>query len=266
MKHALRFFRALFEKRHLMLDLAVRDFMSGYYGSTLGIAWAFIEPMIYMAIMYIFFKKALRYAPSGDAPYLPWLMSSMAVWTLFSGAIQASSTVFRSHHYLLKKWEFNMSILPVVSILSLLFVHAVFLFLLVGVFLLSGVHFSFYWFQFLYYLFALCVLILGVSWITASVNLFIKDTKNVISVMLQIGFWVSPIFWEIKSYPERYRPLIKLNPLYYIMTGYRNSFLYHRPFWLDERGTASFWIITLAVLGIGLFVYRKLRPYFGDVI
>jgi len=262
----LNFFRQLWTRKRLIWDLAVRDFTGSYHGSVFGLAWVFVEPMIYMGIMWFVFTKALRYAPSQGYPYLAWLMSGMITWNFLSSVIVSSSNTFKSYSYLLKKWEFNMAILPVVNILSLLFVHAVFLSLLILIFLISGIEFSWWWVQSIYYLVAISILAIGVSWITASIALFVRDIKNILGILVQIGFWVSPIFWDIDSYPEKYRPFLKLNPAYHVLIGYRNSFLYHISFWQDLFSLVYFWIFTLIILLVGLVTYKKLRPHFGDMI
>lgn len=260
------FFKEIFLNRKLIWDLAVRQFRSGTFGSTFGISWLFIEPAIYMAIMYVFFNIALKFKPVSNAPYLPWLMSSMSVWYFFSNTLSASPSIFKTYSFLMKRWGFNMSILPVVTLISMLFLHLIFLSILFLVFFISGVSFSIHWFQFIYYLFSCSCLLLGLSWTLGSVGLFVQDIKNIVGIVLQIGFWISPIFWEVENYPIEYRSYIKLNPLVYIMEGYRNSFLFEKSIFENWQSGIYFWLVTIITLGIGFYSYKKLRPNFGDVI
>ncbi|WCL51259.1 ABC transporter permease [Leptospira sp. GIMC2001] len=262
----IRFFSEVFRLRKLIFDLSVREFKSGHFGSVLGIVWVFVEPIIYMAVMWFFFTKAMRFQPVGDYPFLPWLFTSMIMWQFISGTSIGSVGVFSNYSYLLKKPEFDMSILPLVNIFSSLFVHFIFIGLLVIIILFSGISFSLYWFQSIYYLFATCILMLGMAWTTASVSLFIKDTRNLIGVIFQIGYWVSPIFWDLSTYPEKYRIFMKLNPFYYIVNGYRQSFIYQKPFYEDTFSMVYFWIFTLLCYIVGIITYKKLRSQFGDVI
>ncbi|MBI5664358.1 MAG: ABC transporter permease, partial [Nitrospirae bacterium] len=187
-------------------------------------------------------------------------------WNYFCAAFASYVYTFRSYSYLLRKSDFNMSILPIVSILSSLFVHFIFIAILLLLFFISRLPFSIFWFQSIYYLFAVSILVLGLAWITASISLFIKDIKNIVSIVLQLGFWISPIFWDLKSYPANYSFLLKLNPLTYILEGYRKSFLYNEPFWVDLSGAIYFWTFTIIILGVGMITYKKLRPHFGDMI
>ncbi|WP_178382305.1 ABC transporter permease, partial [Paenibacillus sp. P3E] len=108
--------------------------------------------------------------------------------------------------------------------------------------------------------------VLGISWITSSVVLFFKDTAQLVIMFVQFGFWLTPIFYSINTIPERYRFLLKINPMYYITDGYRRIFIYHQWFWQDMKLTIYFWIVTLILLFTGYFLYRKLKPHFADVI
>lgn len=110
------------------------------------------------------------------------------------------------------------------------------------------------------------VLVLGISWLISSLRVFMKDVAQVVSVVLQLGFWVTPIFWSIKMVPEEYMYVLKLNPMVYIVEGYRNCFIYEMWFWETYKHTPYFLIITLFFLIVGAVVFRRLRPHFGDVL
>lgn len=260
------FVTELLVKRDLIVSLSIRNFKSAYFGSVLGITWVLVEPLIYVFLLWFFFTKAAKFQPPEGYPYVPWLMTAMALWNFISHTLSSSSTTFRSHAFLLKRPEFNMAVLPVVNILTGLYIHAIFIVILVAMLLLSGISFSFYWLQAVYYLLATSTLLLGLAWIVASLSLFVKDVGNIIGVVLQIGFWVSPIFWSLDNFPSEYRFLLKLNPVSYLIEGYRKSFLYAQPFWNDPEGFLYFWSFTLIILLIGVVTYKKLRPHFGDVL
>jgi len=159
-----------------------------------------------------------------------------------------------------------MSILPVTNILTSLYIHIIFMGIFLLLLLVSEVPFTLYWFQSIYFLFATAVLLLGLSWITASLSLFIKDVGHIVGVVLQVGFWASPIFWSIDIFPKSYQFFLKLNPASYVLEGYRKSFIYGQPCWTDVNGFIYFWSFTLATLFIGAYTYKKLRPHFGDVV
>lgn len=260
------FLAELLIKRDLIVSLSVRNFKSAYLGSMLGVTWVLVEPLIYVFLLWFFFTKAMKFQPPAGFPYVPWLMTAMALWNFIVLTLSSSANTFKSHSFLLKRPEFNMAVLPVVNILSSLYIHAIFIIILVVMLLASGVPFTLYWFQAIYFLLATAILLLGLAWIAASLSLFVKDVGNVIGVILQIGFWISPIFWSLETFPKGYRFLLELNPFTYLLEGYRKSFLYGQPFWNDPKGFVYFWLFTLTMLIVGVFTYKKLRPHFGDVI
>ena len=123
-----------------------------------------------------------------------------------------------------------------------------------------------YWIQTLYYLFATSVLILGLSWVTSSVVVFFRDIGQFVTMIIQFGFWLTPIFWNIDTIPKQYHWIIQLNPMAYIVDGYRNSMIYHKWFWEDMGMTIYFWIVTLVIFVLGGLTFKKLRPHFADVL
>lgn len=260
------FIAAIYSKRNLIFGLSVRGFKGTYSGSIFGIMWVIVEPLVYVFLLWFFFTKAMKFQPPEGYPYVPWLMAAMVLWNFFSHALSSSASVFKNHAFLLKKPEFNMAMLPIVSILTSLYFHAIFIGILVLVLGVSDIPFTIYWFQCIYFMFATAVLLVGLGWITASLSLFIKDIGNIIGILLQIGFWVSPIFWSLDTFPPKYRFLLEMNPLSYVMEGYRKSFIYGRPFWENWDGFFYYWSCTLVVLVLGVVTYKTLRPYFGDVM
>ena len=99
----------------------------------------------------------------------------------------------------------------------------------------------------------------------SALSTFFKDTSYLVSIVLQIGFWATPIFWnKDQMESETIRQILKLNPIYYIVEGYRESFLYHIPFWSHPVQTLYFWIFTLVICILGWRTFKKLRPHFAD--
>jgi lipopolysaccharide transport system permease protein len=89
---------------------------------------------------------------------------------------------------------------------------------------------------------------------------------HLVAVVLQVGFWLTPIFWDIKMMPERIQLFLQLNPVYYIIQGYRDSFITGVPFWNYPLYTLYFWSVTLVVLAGGAAVFKRLKPQFSDVL
>lgn len=110
------------------------------------------------------------------------------------------------------------------------------------------------------------VLALGISWIVSALNVFMRDVGQIVAVVLQMGFWATPIFWDIQMMPIGVQTIIKANPMYYIVQGYRESFIYFAPFWHHPIQTLYFWGISITFFITGTMIFKKLKPQFPDVL
>ena len=260
------FIFALYQQRFLIMEMTKREVSKQYIGSFLGFFWIFINPMLMIFILWFVFSVGLRVRPSGDVPFVIFLTAGMAIWNTFTEAINLSTGVIASNSHLVKKVVFQLSILPVVKLVGTFVTHSIFLLLLMVLILLYGMPFSIYWFQALYYFGAMSVLVLGLSWIFSSINVFARDTGQIVTIILQFGFWCTPIFWDIGIMPEKFQFILKLNPMYYIVQGYRESFIYFVPFWRHLELTIYFWTIAIFLFITGALIFRRLRPHFADVL
>lgn len=260
------FLKDIVKIRTIIWDLTKKDFTNKYLGSYLGLLWAFIQPTVTILIFWFVFQVGFKSRPVDDFPFVLWLMAGMIPWFFFSESLTNATNSIIEYSYLVKKVVFRVSALPIIKILSALYIHLFFVVFLFVMFLVYGYIPTLYNLQVLYYLFAVIMLVLGISWITSSMVVFLKDIGQLVNMILQFAFWLTPIFWTLKMLPERYHFYIKLNPVYYITEGYRMSFVYNVWFWERPMATLYFWTVTLAIFVIGAVMFRKLRPHFADVL
>jgi lipopolysaccharide transport system permease protein/teichoic acid transport system permease protein len=260
------FLTAMMESRQMILQLTQRDFKANYLGSYLSFVWAFIQPCVIMTIFYFVFQVGFKAGPVEGHPFILWFMAGIVPWFFFSDALMNGTNSILNYSFLVKKMVFRVSVLPVIKILSALFVHLFFLALLFGIFLWYGYTPTVYHLQILYYLIANLILLIGLSWITSSIVVFVKDIGQIISVLVQMGLWMTPIMWNYKTVPLEYHNLLKLNPAFYIVEGYRECFLYQEWFWTYGSRMAYFWGITGILFIAGAVIFLKLRPHFADVL
>ncbi len=265
-ENIIQFIKSLIASRNLLIDLAKKDFKSRFTGSYLGIFWAFIHPVVTILILWFIFQVGFRAEPVNDYSYSLWLMSAMIPWFFFADSITGATTSITENSYLVKKIAFRVSTLPLTKIISSLFVHLVFIVILFIVFAAYGYYPNLYNLQIFYYLFALIIFILGISWFTSAIHVFIKDTGQIVSVFLQFGFWLTPIFWNFKIIPEKFAFYLKFNPILHITEGYRNCFIYKQWFWEFPLSMLFFWSGVLIIWLAGAIVFNKLRPHFADVL
>lgn len=260
------FIRLIFLQRDLILSMAKREVATQYIGSLLGFIWTFINPMVMIFVFWVVFSVGFRVKPTNNVPFVVWLTAGMAAWFVFAEIVNGSAGAVVSNARLIKKTIFPSQILPVIKIASCLITHSVFLLVLIGLIIFQKMPFSFYFLQFIYYLICLSVLALGLGWIVSALNVFIRDVGQIVGVVIQVGFWATPIFWDIHMMPTKVQILFKLNPMFYIVQGYRESFIYFQPFWIHPRQTIYFWVVTLTIFAIGALIFQKLKPQFADVL
>jgi len=265
-KSAFYFVRSLWQLRRTVWELARRDFISQHSGTLLGVFWNYVQPLTYALMVTIVFSVGLRHNPGHEVPYLPFLISGMTAWHFFAAALASLSGIIRAHSFLVRKGNFNLAILPLGKLLSQMVPHLAVIVATQGICWLKGFPPSLYSLQVLYYLAAMLCLLLGLGWITSATSLFIEDIHNVVGVFIQFGFWLTPIIWNIKMIPAQYRWIVNLNPAYYFVNGYRNSFVYRIPFWERPHVALYYWLFTLTVLIMGAVIFRRLKPHFGEVL
>jgi lipopolysaccharide transport system permease protein/teichoic acid transport system permease protein len=266
LKQFLGFLFDIFRNRRLIYELTKKDLQSKFVGSFLGVVWAFMQPTISILIFWFVFQVGFKSTPIDDFPFILWLLCGMVPWFFISESIANATTSLTDNSFLVKKVVFRVSLLPIVKICSALVIHLFFVTFLFVMFLMYGYKVTLFNLQVIYYIFATICLVLGISWITSSIVVFVRDISQIVSMFLQFGFWLTPIFWNFKTIPSKYQWILKLNPVYYIVEGYRNSFIYNKWFWEDYVLTACFWAITLVLMGAGAFIFKRLRPHFADVL
>ncbi len=259
--------------RKLIARLSVNDFKTKFAGSYLGIVWAFVQPVIMIFVYWFVFEKGLKPVPVKNAagaqvPFLLWLMAGLVPWFFFSDALSGGTRALLDYSYLVKKVVFRIDILPIVKVISAVFVHLFFLAFEVLVYALYGYYPNLYTLQILYYSVCLFVLLLGLTYLTSALVVFFRDLNQVISIVLQVGIWATPIMWNMDTMDigAGFKGILMLHPLYYIVQGYRGSLIGKTAFWEQPGLTVYFWVFTLVMLLIGTGVFQKLRMHFADVL
>lgn len=251
----------------MIFQLAKNDLKSRYSNSLLGITWAFAMPLITILVFWYVFQLGFKNLPIGNAPYILWFSVAYVPWIYFVDITTMGCNSLVEYSFLVKKIKFNIQYIPVIKVLSALFVHIFFIGFLIIMFLVYGYHFSLYNIQIIYYTFAASILGLGITWLISALNVFFKDMNSLYNVIIQIGFWVTPILWnEDTMVDETVKSVLSVNPMHYIVNGYRDSLLFDRWFWEKPAETLVFWITTVIIWIIGRLVFRKLSPFFADEV
>ncbi|MCR4648165.1 MAG: ABC transporter permease [Lachnospiraceae bacterium] len=251
----------------MIIKLTGNDLKARYSGSALGLFWAYVQPLVTMLVFWFVFQVGFRNPPVSNVEYILWFAAGFVPWTFFSDGIMSSSFVFYEYSYLVKKMKFNVWLLPMIKVTSSFCIHFFLLLFLIGLYLFYGHKPSFTWFGVLYYSFCVFALLIGNAYLVGALSVFFKDATQMVNVIMQIGFWVTPVFWSDEAIGEGVLNILKLNPMHYVLTGYRNTLIYSDPFKAGTLGeTIYFWCFVLVMTFVGTFVYRKLRKHFSDLL
>lgn len=258
----------LFQSRHLIWKLAKNDFRKRYAGSYMGALWALAQPVVTVAMYYIVFDKLMRNTGRGaeGVPFVLFLTAGLVPWFYFTEALNNGTNAMREYDYLVKKVVFKISILPIIKVIAATFIHVFFVAVLLVVAAFYGYYPNIYTIQIIYYSFCMFVFVLALCYATCSVVVFFKDLTQIINIVLQIGIWATPILWNMDSVPYKWVFILKLNPLVYIVGGYRNAIYGKEWFFQDFFSTMYFWIVTVVLFGIGGAIFRRLKVHFADVL
>ena len=261
----------LFQNRHLIWKLAKNDFKKRYAGSYLGAVWAMAQPVVTVVMYYIVFDKIFdqkgQMLRGGlEVPYVLFLTAGLVPWFFFSEALSNGTNALLEYNYLVKKVVFKISILPIIKVIAAVFIHAFFVAVLLVVAAAYGYYPSLYTLQLFYYSACLFIFVLALSYTTCAVVVFFRDLSQIINIALQIGMWATPILWNMEAINNRWVSVLKLNPLVYIVNGYRSSVLAKEWFFQDFFSMMYFWIVTVVLFGIGALVFKRLKVHFADVL
>lgn len=259
----------LFQSRHLIWKLAKNDFKKRYAGSYLGALWAMVQPVVTIVMYYIVFEVIMgsaRPMSNDDIPYVLFLTAGLVPWFYFTEGLQNGTNAMLEYTYLVKKVVFKISIIPIIKIIAATFIHIFFAVILLLISALYGYYPSIYTIQLVYYSLCLFIFMLGLCYTTCAVMVFFRDLGQIINICLQIGMWATPILWDINTISPKAGMFVKMNPLVYIVNGYRSTIFEKSWFYEDFFSTVYFWIITVVIFGIGAIVFKRLKVHFADVL
>lgn len=268
---AVTMIKDIFANTGLIGELAKNDFKKKFAGSYFGILWAFVSPVVTICVYWFVFTVGMRGAANdvNGFPYVLWMIAGLIPWFLFSEILTSGTNVLIEYTYLVKKIVFNISILPVMKIMTATVIHLFFVVLMIVIFVCSGHFPTIYMLQIPYYMIATWILSAALVFITSAIVVFFKDLTQVVTIFLQVFIWITPIMWQdtamLASHPT-IAFIIRLNPMYYIVYGYRDAMINHVWFWEKPEMTIYFWVVTVLLFLLGSSVFKRLKPHFADVI
>jgi len=260
-------FRDLISYRELLFSLTKKELKVKYRGSFLGFFWSLLNPVLIMLVYSFVFSIVLR---QGIKEFEVFLLCALLPFNFFSNSVNYGAGSIISNANLVKKIYFPKEIIPLSIVLSNLINFLLELLILFVV--LSIFRYKFYT-----YIYLLPVIIIvqvffvsGISLLVSSLNVLFRDLQHLVSILMMVWFFGTPIIYPLSMVPERFQFIMQINPMAVFATFYRNIFYYVK--YPEGFQWPSLWIIliclgiTFGVFFLGYFVFKKIEPRFAEEV
>lgn len=247
-------------------SLAFSDFQARFSGSYLGMFWGILQPLSTILLFWFVFQVGFRSNPIEDVPFILWLSAGMIPWNYFYDSWFGTTSSFTAYGYIVKKVVFKVEVLPLIKALSSAIMNGIFNVILIVIYILYGEFPGVHILDMFYFSLCIFVFSLGLSFFTATLNVFMKDIGQFLGIVLQFLMWMTPMMWNYTMIPEKFDWFYKLNPLHYVINGYRESLINNYWFFHHYKLMIYFWIVSINLMILGYRLMKKLKPHFADVL
>ncbi len=248
-------------------SIAKYEILGDMRDSKLGIFWNFANPLIQVLTYWFVFGYIMDRGDVDDISYLHWMLGGMVVWFFMSPCITQGANAIHTKVNVITKMKFPVSILPATTVLKELFNHACLMTILVITFAIGGYYPTIHWIGLLYYLFCGITFSIALAMTTSVLNMLARDTRKLILACMRLLLYLTPILWAI---PDKVtgllRFIINLNPIYYVVQGYRDCFFYNNGILYYWREMICFWVVTAVLMLIGCNMLYRFKHKFIDMI
>ncbi|MBP3853344.1 MAG: ABC transporter permease [Erysipelotrichaceae bacterium] len=256
-------------------SIAKYELLADMRDSKFGIIWNFLSPAIQVFTYWLVFGVAWGRndvkAHGITVSYLPWLVVGFACWWYIRPCITDGCSAIFSKTKVITRMKFPVSVLPATVCVKELFNHACMLVITLVTLMLCGHMPTWNWLWIFYYMFCAFMLNESVSLVLSVLTMLWRDVKKFITSIMRMLMYFSPILWNChfgKRVPgaDILNKLVKLNPIYYIIQGYRDAIFYHRSVLDHPAITLYFWILVFVIFSIGCVLMYKFKRKFIDMI
>lgn len=258
---------SLWRYRYFVLSTIRNELLSRFARSRLGGLWIVINPLIQVAIYALILSNVLAAKLPGIASqygYAIYLMAGLLAWTLFSEILTRCLGLFIENGNLMKKVNFPRITLPVIALGSSLLNNGLLFIAMLGIFTVLGHGFSLAMLWLAPLTLLLAGFALGLGLVLGVLNVFMRDINQVVPIILQMGFWLTPIVYPLTIIPAEYHGWYVFNPLYPLVTAYQNVVLYGaRP---ELSSLVPIALVATALLALGLLLFRRASAELVDAL
>lgn len=269
------FFSEHYTFRKQLLELARADIVKTYRGASLGWLWTVIKPSITIFVYFFAFSVGIRASkPVTNAegmtfPFFLWLIGGIIPWFYISELLTQGTGCIKKYSYLVTKMRFPVSTIPTFVSLSKMLVNFILTFVVILIYCFYRHWPTVYYIQLLYYMACQFLFMTPFTLFNATLSILSQDYGNLIKSLTTAVFWMSGIMYDASRIHNVWlRRMLRVNPVTYICSGYRDCYIYHKWFWEPGRykSTLAFFAITLVMWAASLYIYNKTRKDLPDVL
>lgn len=253
--------KEVYRYRQMLKSMVLTDLRTRYKGSVLGFLWTFINPLLMLVIYSFVFSAIMR---MNIENYPMFLFVAILPWIFFQSTIQSSAGIIVRNSSLVKKIYFPREILPISVTVAGLINYLFGLIILIPALLIFGIPLTESLIFFPLVLLIQFFITLGISFIVAGLNVFFRDIEHILSIILQLTFYITPIIYPVTMVPERYQYIFVVNPLSSIFEAYRNIFF--SGVFPDINLLLVYSLISLFILIFGWWIFHILQKKFAEEI
>jgi len=251
----------LFRYRTLVNSLVIRELKARYRGSFLGFLWTFLNPLLLLGVYALVFNFYMKIQVDH---YAGFVFVGLLPWIWFNSSLLEGTTSITAGGSLVTKVLFPSQVLPVVKILANLINYLLSFPILFGLLWAMGVYqgWPLLWLPVI--IFFHLLFIEGLVLILATLNVFFRDVQHILAILLNLGFFLTPIFYSLDQVPAPFNRWILFSPLAQIISAYQDVFYYNRN--PDLRVLSAFMGLSLLLLGIGMFFFESHKETFAEKV
>ena len=251
--------------RYRMLRVVRYDIKIENRSFYLGTLWKVLVPFIQIGTYWFVFGVGIRGgAPIDGFPFFLWLLAGIVPWFFFNRGITSGSTSINNKASLIFKIKYPIATVPVGTIIHCLYDQAILIVILMTMYIVHGLHPTFYWLNLIYYVSFTFAFLVAISMVLSVVVRLAPDVGRLIASLMQMLFFLTPIIWQDIHMPIWVLRIFAFNPVRYVVMGFRNSLLYQQNFFEFPLRAALFWLAALTIFVFGCWLQKKFSHRFVD--
>ncbi|MFI3226598.1 MAG: ABC transporter permease [Clostridia bacterium] len=235
--------------------------------SYLGAGWNLLNPLIQIGTYWFVFGIGIRSgSPVNGHPFLIWMLCGLIPWFFISTCITQGASSIYAKARLMLTLKYPISTMPLSTILVAFYQHIAVLGILVLLLFVHGYFTNLYWINILYYFVYEFAFLVSLAMVTSVLTMIARDFQKLINSLIRLLFYLTPILWTIENLPITVQKIFQLNPVLYIVSGFRDSLLYDISIFEHLDKMVFFWILNLILFAIGCKLQVKFRDKFIDML